>query len=154
MIMNKTELVQFLKNLFLDCEVAEGKQFAEITFPEEKLHGIARELKDNGNTLFDFLVCLTGVDYGKELGVVYHLRSSKYDHTVVLKTKAADRGNPELDSVSDLWKTADFHEREAYDLLGIKFRNHPDLRRLFLDSHWGFPLRKDYVDDINIVTRK
>ena len=61
--------------------------------------------------------------------------------------------HPHFDSVSDIWKTADFLEREVYDLLGIKFTNHPDLRRLFLDNSWGFPLRKDYVDDINIVTK-
>ena len=75
------------------------------------------------------------------------------DHSIVLKTRTSDRENPQIDSVSDIWQTAEFHEREVYDLLGIKFKNHPDLRRLFLDNSWGFPLRKDYVDDINIVTK-
>jgi NADH:ubiquinone oxidoreductase subunit C len=70
-----------------------------------------------------------------------------------LKTRISDREKPQIDSVVDLWKTADLNEREVYDLLGIKFTNHPDLRRLFLDATWGFPLRKDYVDDINIVTK-
>jgi NADH:ubiquinone oxidoreductase subunit C len=55
--------------------------------------------------------------------------------------------------VCDIWKTAEYHEREIYDLFGIKFKGHPDLRRLFLGSSWGYPLRKDYVDDINIVTK-
>jgi NADH:ubiquinone oxidoreductase subunit C len=91
------------------------------------------------------------VDYGHELGVIYHLRSTKYEHTVVLKTRTADRENPLFDSVTDIWKGADLHEREAFDLLGIKFANHPDLRRLFLNSSWGFPLRKDYVDN-DIIT--
>jgi NADH:ubiquinone oxidoreductase subunit C len=81
------------------------------------------------------------------------MRSTIYNHTVVLKTRISDRENPVLDSVTDIWQTAEFHEREVYDLLGIKFNNHPDLRRLFLDNSWGFPLRKDYVDDINIVTK-
>ncbi len=99
------------------------------------------------------MFCLTGVDYGTDLGVIYHLRSSVFEHMVVLKTRTSDRENPVLDSVTDIWQTADFHEREVYDLLGIKFRNHPDLRRLFLDNSWGFPLRKDYVDDVNIVTK-
>ena len=72
---------------------------------------------------------------------------------VVLKVKTSDRENPEFHSVTEIWRTAEFHEREVYDLLGIKFTGHPDLRRLFLDSSWGFPLRKDYVDDINIVTK-
>ncbi len=87
------------------------------------------------------------------LVLVYHLRSTKHDHIIVLKTRTSDRETPIFDSVSDIWKTAEFHEREVFDLLGIKFKNHPDLRRLFLDSSWGFPLRKDYVDDINIVTK-
>jgi NADH:ubiquinone oxidoreductase subunit C len=68
----------------------------------------------------------------------------------VLKTRTSDRENPLVDSVTDIWKGAELHEREAFDLLGIKFANHPDLRRLFLNSSWGFPLRKDYVDNDNI----
>jgi len=70
------------------------------------------------------------------------------------KVIIADRQNPEVPTVSDLWQTADLHEREIFDLFGIKFTNHPDLRRLFLDDDWvGFPLRKDYVDTVNIVER-
>jgi NADH:ubiquinone oxidoreductase subunit C len=112
---------------------------------------LARELRENEETLFDFLVCITGVDYGNDLGVIYHLRSVKYGHSVVIKTRTADREHPQFDSVSDIWEAADLHEREAFDLLGIKFANHPDLRRLFLNSSWGFPLRKDYIDDDTIT---
>ena len=66
--------------------------------------------------------------------------------------KIEDRQNPKIDSMYSLYKTADFHEREIFDLFGIKFNNHPDLRRIFLDDDWeGFPLRKDYVDEVNIV---
>ena len=114
---------------------------------------MAKELREREEVKFDFLFCLSGVDYGQNLGVVYHLRSTVYEHSIVLKTLTPDRVNPVIDSVSDIWLTADFHEREVYDLLGVKFANHPDLRRLFLDSSWGFPLRKDYADDINIVTK-
>jgi NADH:ubiquinone oxidoreductase subunit C len=151
--MNKTELAEFIKTLEPDCEIREGKQFAEAAVPPSKLHTLAKSLKENVNTSFDFLFCLSAVDWGQELGVVYHLRSTKYGHTVVLKVRTGDRQNPAFDSVTDIWKTADFHEREAFDLMGIRFNNHPDLRRLFLDSSWGFPLRKDYVDDVNIVTK-
>jgi NADH-quinone oxidoreductase subunit C len=151
--MNKTQITEFLKSIDQELEVKEGLQFAEVTVPVSKLHAFAKQLRENENLLFDFLYCLSGVDYGQDLGVVYHLRSTKYNHSVVVKTRVSDRVNPEIDTVSDIWKTADFHEREVYDLLGIKFRNHPDLRRLFLDNSWGFPLRKDYVDDINIVTK-
>jgi NADH:ubiquinone oxidoreductase subunit C len=117
------------------------------------LYFLAKQLRDKNEAQFDYLFCLSGVDWGQDLGVVYHLRSTIYNHAIVLKTRTSDREHPQFDSVSDIWKTADFHEREAYDLLGIRFINHPDLRRLFLDNSWGYPLRKDYVDDINIVSK-
>jgi len=149
--MDKIQLGEFIKSLDSDLEIKEGKQFTEVTVPPSKLHSLASQLKEKEETLFDFLVCITGVDYGADLGVIYHLRSTKYEHTVVLKSRTSDREHPLFDSLTDIWKAADLHEREAFDLLGIRFANHPDLRRLFLNSSWGFPLRKDYVDE-NIVT--
>jgi NADH-quinone oxidoreductase subunit C len=151
--MDKIQLGEFVKLLDQDVEIKEGKQYLEVTVPPSKLHSLAKQLRERKESEFDFLFCLSGVDYKEALGVVYHIRSTTYDHVIVLKTRTSDRENPHLDSVSDIWKTADLHEREVFDLLGIKFTNHPDLRRLFLDSSWGFPLRKDYVDDINIVTK-
>jgi NADH:ubiquinone oxidoreductase subunit C len=151
--MDKIQLGEFIKSIDQDLEIEEGKQYVEVTVPPLKLYLLAKQLRDKKEAQFDFLFCLSGVDYGQDLGVVYHLRSTIYDHTIVLKTRTSDREHPQFDSVSDIWKTADFHEREAFDLLGIRFTNHPDLRRLFLDSSWGYPLRKDYVDDINIVTK-
>jgi NADH-quinone oxidoreductase subunit C len=151
--MNKVELVEFVKSIDKDLEIKEGKQYTEVTVPSSKLYSLAKQLREREEGKFDFLFCVSGVDYGQDLGVVYHLRSTIYNHVIVLKTRTSDREHPQLDSVADIWMTADFHEREVYDLLGIKFTNHPDLRRLFLDNSWGFPLRKDYVDDINIVTK-
>jgi NADH-quinone oxidoreductase subunit C len=151
--MDKIQLTEFIKSIGQDLEVKEGKQYVEVTVPPSELYSLAKLLREREEVTFDFLFCLSGVDYGQDLGVVYHLRSTIFDHVVVLKTRTSDREHPQLDSVADIWKTADFHEREVYDLLGIKFNNHPDLRRLFLDNSWGFPLRKDYVDDINIVTK-
>ena len=151
--MDKAQLGEFIKSIDQELDIREGKQYVEITVPPSKLYILAKQLRDKKETQFDFLFCLSGVDWGQDLGVVYHLRSTIYDHVVVIKTRTSDREHPQFDSVSDIWKTADFHEREAFDLLGIRFTNHPDLRRLFLDSSWGFPLRKDYVDDINIVTK-
>jgi NADH-quinone oxidoreductase subunit C len=151
--MDKKQLAEFIKSVDPELQVIEGKQFTEVTLPPDKLNSFAREMRENKDVLFDFLFCLSGVDYGQDLGVVYHLRSTIYKHSLVMKVRTSDRVNPNFDTVSDIWKTADFHEREVYDLLGIKFNNHPDLRRLFLDNSWGFPFRKDYVDDINIVTK-
>jgi NADH-quinone oxidoreductase subunit C len=151
--MNKTQLTDYIRNLLPETIVSEGKQFAEVVIPSGLLHESALKLKANLELNLDFLECISGVDYGKDLGVVYHLTSSAHKHTIVLKVRIQERDNPVVDSVSDIWLTADFQEREVYDLLGIKFRGHPDLRRLFLDNSWGFPLRKDYSDEINIVTK-
>jgi NADH-quinone oxidoreductase subunit C len=151
--MDKTQLSEFLKSLDDSLVIKEGNQFVEATVDPSALHSVAKKLRENENAKFDMLFCLSGVDYKTELGVVYHLRSTSLGHSVVLKTKVSDRTDPHIDTVSDIWSTAESHEREVFDLLGIKFNNHPDLRRLFLDKSWGFPLRKDYVDDVNIVTK-
>ena len=151
--MDKIQLGEFIRSLNQDIEIKEGKQYTEVTVPPSMLYSLSKQLREREEAQFDFLFCLTGVDYGQDLGVIYHLRSTVFDHVVVLKTRTSDREHPQFDSVSDIWETANFHEREVFDLLGIRFANHPDLRRLFLDSSWGFPLRKDYVDDINIVTK-
>ena len=147
--MDIAKLSEFVKSLVSEAEIKEGKQFPEIIVSPASLPLIAKALKDNPDTQCDYLINITGVDYGTDMGVIYHLGSSKFGHIFVLKTKTPKRANPVFESVCGIWKTAEFHEREAYDLLGIKFNNHPDLRRLFLDDSWGFPLRKDYVDDVN-----
>ena len=151
--MDNTQLAATAAALVPGSGIVQGKQFVEISVAPELLVSAATGLKTNNETLFDMLVCITGVDLGKELGTVYHLRSTAYNHMIVLKTKVSDRENPEIDSLCSVWPAADFHEREVFDLLGIKFRGHPDLRRLFLDSTWGYPLRKDYKDDVNILAK-
>lgn len=132
----------------------EGSPYPEVTVEPRHLHELMQLLKENPETAFDYLFCLTGVDYGKELGVVYHLESTLHRHILVVKVQTTDRENPLFDSVQDLWATANFHEREVYDFFGIKFRNHPNLKRLFLTEDWqGYPLRKDYVDELNMVVK-
>ena len=132
----------------------EESQFLNVSTQPEQLHELMQLLKHNPETHFDYLFCLTGVDYGKELGVVYHLESTVHRHILVVKVQTEDRENPVLDSVQDLWATANYHEREVFDFFGIKFNNHPNLKRLFLTDDWeGFPLRKDYVDETNMVVK-
>lgn len=132
----------------------EGSQFLNITVIPEKLYELMFQLKDNSKTYFDYLFCLSGVDWGTDLGIVYHLESTKHRHSIVVKVKTEDREHPAFDSVWDIWRTAEFHEREVFDFFGIKFNNHPNLQRLFLTDDWvGFPLRKDYVDEINMVIK-
>lgn len=105
----------------------------------------------------DYLFCLTCIDWfataaGKTLyTMVYHFTSTTFRHTLVVKVKL-DRNNPEIETVSDIWRTAEFHEREVYDLFGVRFLHHPDLRRLLLtDDFEGHPLRKDFEDPINMI---
>lgn len=96
---------------------------------------------------FDSLSCITGLDNGVEkatMEVIYQLYSIPYNHHLTVKV-SLDRAKPVVDSMTSIWKAADWHEREAFDLLGIQFNNHPDLRRILLPADWkGHPLRKDY----------
>ena len=112
----------------------------------------AKKLRTEEEFLFDYLYCVTCVDWKTHLSMVYHLESTKHRHILVVKAKIEDRNDPKIESVASIWRTAEFHEREAYDLFGVKFLNHPDLRRLFLTDEWvGWPLRKDYEDPINMI---
>ena len=132
----------------------EGSEFLNIIVPKANLHELMLKLKTHPDTHFDYLFCLTGMDWEPALGVVYHLESTQHRHMLVVKVKTEDRDTPNLDSVCDIWKTAEFHEREVYDFFGIKFNNHPNLKRLFLTDEWdGYPLRKDYEDEINMVIK-
>jgi NADH-quinone oxidoreductase subunit C len=128
-----------------------GLQPALLIAPP-RIAEVCLELRNNSNTYFDFLSSVTGVDYGVEagrFGVVYHLASIPYQTQLTLKISAEndrDLNNlPTFPSITAVYRTADWHEREAYDLVGIFFEGHPDLRRILLPDDWeGFPLRKDY----------
>jgi NADH-quinone oxidoreductase subunit C len=153
--MTNEALQNLISGWIPDLEFSEEEsQFLNITVTPENLHQLMTELKNNSETKFDYLFCLSGVDWQPELGVVYHLESTTHRHMVVVKVKTSDRETPTLDTVCDIWKTAEFHEREVFDFFGIKFNNHPNLKRLFLTEEWeGYPLRKDYEDDINMVIK-
>ncbi len=108
---------------------------------------VARYLRDDPDLRFESLMCLSGVDYGKELGVVYNIHSIPHRHRFCLKVLLEREGDeqPRVPTVVSVWAGANWHEREAYDMVGIVFDGHPDLRRILLPDDWdGFPLRKDY----------
>jgi len=150
--MDNAVLKERILGLVPDAEYQENKQFLTFIIPPAKMHELAFKLKSESDLAFDYLFCLTGVDMVKFLEVVYHLESTTHQHQLELKVRTDDRVNGAVDTVCDIWRTAEFHEREIFDLLGIRFTNHPDLRRLFLEEDWiGHPLRKDYVDEVNIV---
>ncbi|MEQ1585158.1 MAG: NADH-quinone oxidoreductase subunit C [Cyclobacteriaceae bacterium] len=143
----QTELTTLITALVPDQKPGISKQYPEFILPADKLHEVAKALKENPQTKMDYLFSLTASDRKDGLNVIYHLTSTEYNHTVVVRVILADRENPMIATVSDLWSGAEYLEREVFDLFGIKFENHPDLRRLFLDDEWvGYPLRKDYKD--------
>jgi NADH-quinone oxidoreductase subunit C len=142
-----SEIVEHLNARFGDAVLdtkLEGVIDPWVKIAPDRLREVALFLRDD-KTQFDTLMCLTGMDYtGGRLGVVYHLASTTLGHKITLKVDVTvDR--PHVPSVESVWKTANWHEREAYDMIGIVFDDHPDLRRILCPYDWeGHPLRKDY----------
>lgn len=123
----------------------EGGQFLNGVVDRANIVPVLKKLRDELG--FNYLFCETCVDYKTHLTMFYYLRNMNTFDELVIKSKIDDVNHPAIDSVSSLWQTANFHEREVFDLFGVKFYGHPDLRRIFLDDNWpGFPLRKDYSD--------
>jgi NADH-quinone oxidoreductase subunit C len=142
------EFFDLLKSTFGDAILEaklDGVFDPFINVAPDRMPEVARFLRDNEKTLCDALMCLSGVDLTKgKLGVVYHIHSTKFNHKIVLKASVTVE-QPHVGSVEAVWKTANWHEREAYDMYGIVFDGHPDLRRILMPDDWeGYPLRKDY----------
>jgi len=117
-----------------------------LVVDSEFLLKVATSLKDTPDLDFNYLVAITAVDYYDYFEVVYRLTSLEHNHSLVVKTRCYERVNPVLPSVVSLWRGAELQEREIYDLMGISFEEHPNLKRLFLwQGFKGHPLRKDYL---------
>lgn len=141
-----------ISELDQDLEFSEEAGFLNVMVPSTRFLSLMQALRTNEALNFDYMFCLTGVDWPEHMSVVYHLKSTNHEHCVVIKAIINSREDPKIDTVSNIWRTAEMHEREVYDLFGIIFKGHPDLRRIFLEDDWvGWPLRKDYVDEVNIV---
>ncbi len=109
---------------------------------------VCRFLRDEPETAMDCLSNETGVDYKDRIEVVYHLFSYKHRHGCVLKVKLP-RENPILATVEEIWRAANWMEREIFDLLGVTFEGHSDMRRILMPEDWpGYPLRKDFVEPL------
>ena len=116
-----------------------------LKVPREEVGAVAQILSTDPELAFDSLMCLSGLDWPDHLQVVYHLHSFRHNHKVTLKV-ICPKDDPTVPTVCRIWPTADWHEREAFDLIGVRFEGHPDLRRLLLPEDWeGHPLRKDYT---------
>ena len=144
------QAVALLEEKFPDevVEVVEFRGDTTIELKPERIVDICTALKDGHDTGFKYLSMIAGMDYSPaspRFGVVYALYSHKHHDRITLKTRLADDQAPAIDSVAKVWSTANWHEREAYDMMGIRFNGHPDLRRILMPDDWvGHPQRKDY----------
>lgn len=148
--MNPTEIVKIIRDKFPE-DILWYRCFREecdITVKKENIRHILTYLKNNPSLAFDYLIDLTAVDYlgfrEPRFDVVYHLMSIKNRHRIRIKAEVPEQDCC-ISSVADIWRTADWFERECFDMFGIEFKGHPDLRRILMPEDWnGFPLRKDY----------
>ncbi len=145
------DIKQYISEIQPNTTFEETGEWLNVNIAANEFRSVASTLR-NSRFQFDYLFCLTCVDWKTHLTTVYHLSSSQNrDLNIVVKVKL-DRNNPEVETVSDIWRTAEFHEREVYEMFGVKFLNHPDLRTLILeDGFVGYPLRKDFEDPINMI---
>ncbi|MFA9390612.1 MAG: NADH-quinone oxidoreductase subunit C [Prolixibacteraceae bacterium] len=145
--MTHNEIVQELKNKFGEAVIESTDQMPTdqfITVASDQLFEICHTLRDNDQFQFDYLMSLSGIDAEENVGVVYHLYSMQLKHKLVIKT-LVPKSNPVVPTVERIWRSADWHEREAYDLLGVQFEGHHNMIRILCPYDWeGYPLRKDY----------
>jgi NADH-quinone oxidoreductase subunit C len=150
--MNIEELKIKLTELLPAAAYEEGGQWLTINIEPAEWLVFAKQLRNDISLNFDFLFCLTCIDWKTHLTMVYHLTSTTHRHNIAVKAKL-HLDNPEIESVTSVWKTADFHERETYEMFGVNFLNHPDLRLLILPDGWEGknPMRKDFEDAVNMI---
>ena len=148
--MEPLQIAEKIKEHFPE-EVLDVREFrgqVSVTLRKGRILEICRFLHDDPDLYLDYLVDLCGVDYlGKKVNrfeVVYHLYSVRHRHAIRLKAEVPEN-DVRIDSVMPVWVGVNWHERECFDMYGIFFSGHPDLRRILLPEDWeGYPLRKDY----------
>ena len=150
--MTTEELKTKITGLLPAAIFEEGGEWLNINMEPTEWLSFAGSLRNQPDLSFNYLFCLTCIDWKTHLTMVYHLTSTQYRHNIVVKAKLS-REKPEIESVSHIWKTAEFHEREVYEMFGVNFLNHPDLRLLILPDGWEGknPLRKDFEDPVNMI---
>ena len=144
--MNYSDIVKYLSDLLGDKFYVEESKKVIFVKPENWSQ-VSAFLKNDDKLTFDYMMCLTSYDKGdkKTYGVAYNLYSTVYRHYIEIRVEVDDESA--IPSVALLWRTADWHEREAYDMMGIKFDGHPNFKRILLADDWeGHPLRKDYKE--------
>jgi NADH-quinone oxidoreductase subunit C len=146
------ELKTSIAGLLPAAAFEEGGEWINVSVEPTAWKSFATKLRNKHELAFDFLFCVTCVDWKTHLTMVYHLTSTTYRHNLVVKIKL-DRSQPQIETVSDIWRTAEFNEREAYEMFGVQFIDHPDLRLLILPDGWEGknPMRKDFEDAVNMI---
>jgi NADH/F420H2 dehydrogenase subunit C len=148
--MTNAEIKEFISGILPSAAYDETGEWLNIQIDAAEWKRSAKHLR-NAPFNFDYLFCVTCIDWKTHMTMVYHLSSTAHRHTIVIKAKV-DRSDPRIETVCDIWRTAEFHEREVFELFGVRFINHPDLRRLVLtDDFEGYPLRKDFDDPVNMI---
>lgn len=148
--MSNEEIKSLISSIAPDATFDETGEWLNVSIDPTILKTIAQTLR-NPPMQMDFLFCLTCIDWKTHLTMVYHLTSTKDRHSIVLKANV-DRTSPVIETVCDIWRTAELHEREVFEMFGVHFQHHPDLRKLILEDDFiGFPLRKDFEDPINMI---
>ena len=148
--MTNEAIKEFITNIFSAATYDESGEWLNINIEAAEWRRLAQRIR-NAPFDMDYLFCLTCIDWKTHLTMVYHLTSTTHRHNIVIKAKL-ERENPKIETVSDIWRTAEFHEREVAELFGVNFLNHPDLRKLILwDDFEGYPLRKDFEDPVNMI---
>ena len=118
-----------------------------IAVPPAYISELCLKLRDDESLRYDILRFMTSVDYKEYFELTYVLLSTKQSMSVTIKVRPQDRAQPVIPSVTEVWPAADWQEREIFDLMGIRFEGHPNMRRILLPEEWeGHPLRKDYVE--------
>jgi NADH-quinone oxidoreductase subunit C len=150
--MTNEELKAKITELLPTATFDEGGQWLTINLEPKEWRLLAEQLRQDASLYFDYLFCLTCIDWKTHLTMVYHLDSTKFRHNIVIKSKL-DAGNPAIETVSDIWKTANFHEREVYEMFGVNFLDHPDMRLLILPDGWEGkkPMLKNFEDPVNMI---
>jgi NADH:ubiquinone oxidoreductase subunit C len=150
--MTKEELKIKLTELIPTATIDESGEWLNIIIQKDDLLTTLEILRNKPELNFDYLFCETCIDWKTHLTMIYHLDSTRYRHPVIVKVQL-DRNKAEIETVSHIWRTAEFHEREVYEMFGVNFLNHPDLRLLILPDGWEGknPLRKDFEDPVNMI---
>jgi NADH:ubiquinone oxidoreductase subunit C len=144
----KIKITEFIPSATYD----ESGEWLNITIDPKDWLSLAQQLRSDEKLFFDYLFCVTCVDWKTHLSMVYHFTSTTLRHNIVVKT-ILNNDAPEIETVSHIWKTAEFYEREVYEMFGVNFLHHADLRLLILPDGWEGknPMRKNFEDPVNMI---